>query len=108
MKARKQAWNTLKNAATRHRYDIEHGLVDADPGDTGYLFDDAGWDDGRWDDDAPEPRRSLFRRTGVRVAVVSVLVAGLAGSGIAVLADGATAHRRRSAPPAAGRRRPSP
>jgi len=86
MKALNQAWNTLKNAETRHRYDIEHGLVDADPVDADYLLDDAGWADSRWDDDAPEPRRSLFRRTGVRVAVVSVLVAGLAGSGITVLA----------------------
>jgi len=102
MKALNEAWNTLKHPDARRRYDAEHGFAGPDP-------DDGSWDDGSWDDerlwpdevwdDAPsDARPSLFRRTGVRLAIVVVLVAGLAGSGVVVLA-----RRGDRSPPASGR-----
>ncbi|HEV7534266.1 MAG TPA: J domain-containing protein [Acidimicrobiia bacterium] len=82
MKALNEAWNTLKNPDARARYDAEQ---DADAGA------DSAWH-GEWngvgDDDPSPPSRSPLRRTGVRLAVVAVVVAGLAGSGIAVFGRG--------------------
>jgi len=91
MKALNEAWNTLKNAETRRRYDAEHDLCP-----NGARPDDA-WPDGAWADDGPAARPSFFRRLGVRLALVALLVAGLAGSGIAVFA-------RPDRPPRASRR----
>jgi curved DNA-binding protein CbpA len=90
MKALNEAWNTLKNPEARHRYDVEHGFVGPGPDD------EAFWDDEPWDD-APT-RRPLFRRTGVRLAIVLVLVGGLAGSGVVVFAG-----RDGGSPPASKR-----
>lgn len=80
MKALNEAWSTLKSPEARRRYDIELGLVDAEPDD---------WPD--WPDwpeegqpDAGAGRRSPLRRTGVRLAIVVLLVLGLAGSGVAL------------------------
>ena len=86
MKVVNEAWNTLKSAEARRRYDADHGLVaaGADEEDA-YVWDDSVWDDSVWDEAEPGPRRSLFRRTGVRLAIVVLLVAGIAGSGVLVL-----------------------
>jgi curved DNA-binding protein CbpA len=74
MKALNEAWSTLKNPEARRRYDIELGLVAADPDE---------WPD--WpEDDGGAVRRSPLRRTGVRLAIVMLLVFGLAGSGVAL------------------------
>jgi curved DNA-binding protein CbpA len=78
MKAVNEAWNTLKSAETRRRYDIEHGLVDADPEDG--LFEDPA----QWEEVETETRTSPLRRTGVRFAIVATLVAGLIGSVVVV------------------------
>jgi curved DNA-binding protein CbpA len=83
MKVLNEAWNTLKSAETRHRYDIEHQWD--------HLWDEA---------EAESPARpSLFRRAGVRLAIVVVIVAGLAGSGVVILSR--PADHSRSWSPAA-------
>ena len=93
MKAVNEAWNTLRNSEARRRYDSELGLLDGDGGDT---EDGAGGADGEvggiagigeedpWADGA-RSRPSPLRRTGVRWAVVLVILAGLVASAIAVL-----------------------
>ena len=65
MKALNEAWNTLKNADARHLYDAELPWSELEA--------------------TPAPP-SLFRRTAVRLVIVVLLVAGLAGSGIAIFA----------------------
>jgi hypothetical protein len=84
MKVLNEAWNTLKSAEGRRRYDIEHGLVAADL-DDGHLGAGSIWDESLWDDAEAPTRPSLFRRTGVRLAIVVVIVAAIAGSGVVVL-----------------------
>ena len=94
MKAVNEAWSILKNAESRRRYDIELGLREPDAPE---MPDEwaADWPDdwpgdwpGDWPDSDAEPepgrRRSPLRRTGVRLAIVAVLVLGLAGSGVAL------------------------
>jgi len=82
MKALNEAWATLKSPEARRRYDVELGLVDPASGD---------WpDDWPGFDSEPEPepaRRSPLRRTGVRLAIVVLLVFGLAGTGVALFPD---------------------
>ena len=78
MKALNEAWNTLRNAEARRRYDIELGLIDDDDEDEGF------GDEGVWAD-AEQPRPSLFRSRGVRLAIALVVIAGVVASVIAVL-----------------------
>jgi curved DNA-binding protein CbpA len=78
MKALNEAWNTLRNSEARRRYDIELGLVEPD-GEGEELGDEGLWVD------AEQPRPSLFRRRGVRLAVAVVVIAGVVASAIAVL-----------------------
>jgi curved DNA-binding protein CbpA len=78
MKVLNEAWNTLGNSEARRRYDIELGLIDADGED-----EELG-DEGLWVD-AEQPRPSLFRSRGVRLAIVVVIVAGFLVSAIGVL-----------------------
>jgi curved DNA-binding protein CbpA len=92
MKALNEAWSTLKSPEARRRYDIELGLVDPDPQDRPLDGDPQDWTGdwpGDWPDDWPEAeaepsRRSPFRRTGVRLAIVAVVVSAMAGSGVAL------------------------
>lgn len=67
MKALNEAWNTLRDPEARRRYD------------------EALWDEALRDEDEAPVRRSFFRRTGVRMAVALVLIAGLVASVIAAL-----------------------
>jgi curved DNA-binding protein CbpA len=97
MKALNEAWNTLKNPDARHRYDAEQGFAGPDP-DDGSWDDERLWPDEVWDDAPSDARPSFFRRTGVRLAIVVVLVGGLAGSGVVVLA-----RRDGGSPPASKR-----
>ncbi|HZQ76596.1 MAG TPA: J domain-containing protein [Acidimicrobiia bacterium] len=86
MKTLNEAWATLKSAEARRRYDVELGLVEPDPDD----WPDDWSRDGPDFDSEPEPepaRRSPLRRTGVRLAIVVVLVFGLAGTGVALFPD---------------------
>lgn len=62
MKGINEAWNTLRNSEARRRYDFKLGLIDADG------EDEALGDEGRWEEAEPQPRRSAFRRAGVRLA----------------------------------------
>jgi|GEM_PF-5268481 len=75
MKALNEAWSTLKSPEARRRYDVELGLVEPD---TEEFRPEAE------PDDEPPPRRSPLRRTGVRLAIVAVLVLGLVGSAVAL------------------------
>src|SRR5438270_2849112 len=84
MKTVNEAWSTLKNADARRRYDIGLGLTGGDD-DAAAAVDDEFWNADLWDEAEPQPRPSLFRRTGVRLAIAVVLIAGLGGSAIAVL-----------------------
>jgi curved DNA-binding protein CbpA len=78
MKALNEAWNTLRDPEARRRYDIHLGLIDAD-GEDGELGDGGLWVD------AEQPRPSLFRSRGVRLAVAVVVIAGVVASAIVVL-----------------------
>jgi curved DNA-binding protein CbpA len=79
MKALNEAWNTLRNAESRRRYDIELGLVDPGREDEEFGGEDL------WDEAERRPRPSLFRSTGVRLAIALVIIAGIVSSLIAVL-----------------------
>src|SRR5438309_10095330 len=79
MKALNEAWNTLRNAESRRRYDIELGLIDPDSRDEELGGEDL-WDEAEW-----QSRPSPFRRTGVRLAIALVIIAGIVSSVIAVL-----------------------
>jgi len=78
MKALNEAWNMLRNSEARRRYDIELGLIDAD-GEHEELGDEGLWVD------AEQPRPSLFRRRGVRLAIALVVIAGVVASAIVLL-----------------------
>jgi hypothetical protein len=78
MKALNEAWNTLRNSEARRRYDTELGLLDADDEDEAVGEEDL-WAEGE------RPRPSPLRRTGVRLAIVLMILAGLVASAIAVL-----------------------
>ena len=78
MKALNEAWNTLGNSEARRRYDIDLGLIDPD-GEGQELGDD-----GLWVDDE-QPRPSLIRSRGVRLAIALVVIAGVVASAFAVL-----------------------
>jgi curved DNA-binding protein CbpA len=80
MKALNEAWSTLKNPEARHRYDVELGIAGPDRQE---------WPEdwpAEWAEAASEPgrRRSPLRRTGVRLAIVVLLVFGMVGSGVAL------------------------
>lgn len=77
MKAVNEAWNTLRDSEARRRYDLDLGLTDA--GGVLELGEDDSWFD------ADEPRRSLLRSRGLRLAVALVLLAGIVVPAIAVL-----------------------
>jgi len=82
MKALNEAWATLKSPEARRRYDVELGLVEPDSDE--WPEDWTGFDS----EPGPEPvRRSPLRRTGVRLAIVVLLIFGLAGSGVALFPD---------------------
>ncbi|MCA1842939.1 MAG: J domain-containing protein, partial [Actinobacteria bacterium] len=81
MKAINEAWNTLRNATARRRYDSELGLVDADDGD-GMLGDED-----LWEELEPQPPRSVFRRAGVPLAITLVLVASIVASLVAMVSQ---------------------
>lgn len=78
MKALNAAWTTLRDAESRHRYDVELGLVEVDDA-IEPPYDAPPWE--------PEPqlRQSVFRRGAVPLVIVLVLVAGIVASGIAVV-----------------------
>ena len=83
MKVLNEAWNTLKSPDARRRYDLDQGFA------TGDLevfhsvedFEAAFWPD---EETEPEPPPSFFRRTGVRLIIVGLLVAGLAVPGLVI------------------------
>jgi len=75
MKALNEAWSTLKSPEARRRYDVELGLAGPEM--------PQGWPEAEPDDEPP-PRRSPLRRTGVRLAIVAVLVSGMVGSAVAL------------------------
>jgi hypothetical protein len=78
MKALNEAWSTLSNPEARRRYDTELGLIDSE-GEDPELEDEGLWVDGE------RPRPSLFRSTGVRLAIVLVVIAGVIASAFVVL-----------------------
>jgi hypothetical protein len=78
MKALNEAWNTLRNSEARRLYDIELGVIDPHGEDL-----ELG-DGGLWLD-AEQPRPSLLRRAGVRLAIAVVVIGGLVASAIGVL-----------------------
>jgi curved DNA-binding protein CbpA len=99
MKALNEAWNTLKSPEARRRYDVALGLVDDHEAE--YL--EAGGD---WDEAEPANPVSFFRRAGVRLAIVVVLVAGIVGSLVVAAVSGgggppASGHSDQWGPPAA-------
>ena len=89
MKALNEAWSTLKSAEARRRYDIELGLVE--PGTPEDWPDD--WPEAEPEDEPPL-RRSPLRRTGVRLAIVALLVFGMVGSAVALFSHGSNQSER--------------
>jgi hypothetical protein len=71
MKVLNEAWNTLKNPEARHRYDVALGLVD-DP----------------WAEPETATPPSFFRRAGIRLVIVVLVVAGLVGFVVATVVSG--------------------
>ncbi len=78
MKAVNAAWNTLRNAEARRRYDLELGLI----GRNGE--DEAPEDEDFWEAEA-QPSPSAFRRARAPLAIALVLIAGITASGIAMV-----------------------
>ncbi|HVW30918.1 MAG TPA: J domain-containing protein [Acidimicrobiia bacterium] len=95
MKVLNEAWNTLKSADSRRRYDLEQGFApgpaeaddrplsteDLEVFDDFEAFQSAFWFDG--DGDADE-RPRFFHRTWVRAVLVVMLVAGMAVPGLVI------------------------
>jgi curved DNA-binding protein CbpA len=68
MKAVNEAWNTLKDPEARQRYDLALDLA--------------------WAEEQPPSPPSFFRRAGVQLAIVALIVAGLVGSLVAAVVSG--------------------
>ena len=78
MKTVNAAWNTLRNAEARRRYDIELGFIGADNEDK------APDDEALWEAE-PQPPQPVFRHGRVPVVIALVLIAGIMASGIAMV-----------------------
>lgn len=68
MKAVNEAWNTLKDPETRQSYDLALDLA--------------------WAETQPASPPSFFRRAGVQLVIVALIVAGLVGSLVAAIVSG--------------------
>lgn len=80
MKAVNAAWNTLRNAEARRRYDIELGFIGSDSDSEDEALDD----EAVWEAE-PQPPQPVFRRGRVPVIIALVLIAGITASGIAMV-----------------------
>src|SRR5882724_11287108 len=82
MKALTEAWNTLRNSEARRRYDLEHGLIEAD-GEDEELGDEEPGGEGLGVD-AEQSRPSRFRWTGVRLVIALVVIVGAVAAAVVV------------------------